>query len=104
MMQNEYDFSHLNHSLYESDQIVEMFTRDTLRAFVEVLSSWEGCESYIPKVEKLITDIGEIGKKLYTANAKGCGFNVLNHGDFHMRNILIKANGEQHIESFNFVI
>jgi hypothetical protein len=57
----------------------------------------------LPKLEHLIENIGAIGVKSYTQNPKGCGFNVLNHGDFHLRNILIKRDAEQRIENVSFV-
>jgi hypothetical protein len=57
----------------------------------------------LPKLDNLIKNIGEIGKKCYSPNKRGSGFNVLNHGDLHLRNILIKANDDNRIERFNFV-
>ncbi|KAG5674474.1 hypothetical protein PVAND_004443 [Polypedilum vanderplanki] len=101
---NEVDFSNFKYSIYESKYIVDFFLRDTIKAFREVVAEWgEEFEDYVPKVEKLIKDIEVIGKKSYTANSKGCGFNVLNHGDLHLRNILIKDDSEQRMESFYFV-
>jgi hypothetical protein len=104
LLQSEADFSHLKYSIYDSKPIVDHFLRDTIKAFREVVVEWEGFESYVPKVERLITDIEAIGRKSYTPNPKSCGFNVLNHGDLHLRNILIKDDSEQRVESFYFVI
>jgi Ecdysteroid kinase-like family len=67
------------------------------------VQTWEGYESYLPKLDYVIENIGNIGVQSYTANKKGCGLNVFNHGDLHLRNILVKANQEQHIESFYLV-
>lgn len=43
--------------------------------------------------------------KFYSANAPGTGYNVLNHGDFHLRNMLFKwqEGPEKIAESIQFV-
>jgi aminoglycoside phosphotransferase (APT) family kinase protein len=83
---------------------VDFFFRDTIKAFREVVAGWEGFDEYVPKVERLVTNIEAIGRQSYAPNAKGCGFNVLNHGDLHLRNILIRDDSERRVESFYFVI
>lgn len=103
-LQNEIDFTKFNYTIYKSEQILEHFFRDAIKTYREVVSEWEGFEQYLPKIDHLIKNIGAIGKKSYTPNSKGCGLNVLNHGDFHLRNILIKDSSEQKIENFSFVI
>ena len=80
-----------------------MFFRDGIRVFREIVEEWEGYEEYLPKLDNLIANIGEIGSKCYVPNRTECGFNVLNHGDFHLRNIIVKANEEHRIEHFYFV-
>lgn len=95
--------SSFNYTIYQTENIVDLFFRDAIRAFREVVETWDGYEIYLPKLDNLIKNIGEIGRKCYVANKNGCGFNVLNHGDLHLRNILIKANAERQIEHFYFV-
>lgn len=102
------DFSSFNYSIYQTEHILDYFFRDTIQAFREVVETWEGYEEFLPKLDDLIKNIGEIGKKCYTPNKRGCGFNVLNHGDLHLRNILVKTNNENRINrlylvSFKFV-
>jgi hypothetical protein len=95
--------SSFDYTIYQNENILDIFFRDGIRAFREVVETWEGCEIYLPKLDNLIKNIGDIGRKCYIANKNGCGFNVLNHGDLHLRNILIKANAERRIEHFYFV-
>ncbi|CAH1709563.1 unnamed protein product [Chironomus riparius] len=100
---NEVEVTHFEYSIYKSENIVDHFFRDTIKAFREVVEGWDGYEDYLPKLEHLIENIGASGVKSYTPNSKGCGFNVLNHGDFHLRNILIKPDAERRIENVSFV-
>jgi Ecdysteroid kinase-like family len=95
--------SSFNYTIYQNENILDLFFRDAIQAFREVVETWEGYEIYLPKLDNLIRNIGEMGRKCYIANKNGCGFNVLNHGDLHSRNILIKANAERRIEHFYFV-
>lgn len=83
--------------------ILETFTRDAMRAFRETLEEWEGCEKYYDKIDWLIENAADVGKKCYIPNKPGHGYNVLNHGDFHMKNMLMKKNNDKHIEDFCFV-
>jgi Ecdysteroid kinase-like family len=92
------------HSAYESQLIMDMFFRKTLQLFYEVVETWKGFEHFLPKLKIQIENVAEIGIKSYTANTKGCGFNVLNHGDFQMRNILLKADADSQIKNICLVI
>lgn len=76
---------------------------DSFKAFIEVLSTWEGFEDFVPKIKNLAKNIREYGQKAYIPNKPGHGYNVLNHGDFHLRNILLKINPEKVIDEFRFV-
>lgn len=84
--------------------MIDNFCRDTTKSFRDVVATWDDCEVYLPKLDKLIENIGEIGRMHYTRNAEGNGFNVLNHADLHLRNILIKANDKQRIQNFYLVM
>lgn len=94
LTQNEYDFSSYSYNYYENELLVEAYFIDSVRAFKEVVVSWAGYESFVPKIEYLINNICEIGKRSFVRNRPGSGYNVLNHGDFHLRNILLKFNAE----------
>ncbi|CRL00979.1 CLUMA_CG014162, isoform A [Clunio marinus] len=99
----EHDFSNYNYTIYSNDVVIETFFRDTLEAFREILITWEGYEDFIPRFDAFKEHVGEIGIKCYTANKPEDGYNVLNHGDFHLRNILFKMNSENRLEAFRFI-
>lgn len=97
------DFSHYNHSIFQSKNIVDQFFRNSFEAFHEVISTWEGCEEYLEKLDNLKENLSEIGSSCYAANHPKRGYNVLNHGDFHLRNILVKTDKQNRWDRFNFV-
>lgn len=74
-----------------------------MKVFQEVLETWDGFQHYIPKIDMFMKHVGEIGRKCQASNEPNQGYNVLNHGDFHTRNILIKRNSDKKLEQFNFV-
>jgi hypothetical protein len=76
---------------------------DSLTAFIEVLATWDGFEGILPKVKSLVDNIRVIGQKTATENKLGCGYNVLNHGDFHIGNIIRESTRDGRIGSFCFV-
>lgn len=82
---------------------MKTFRTDVLQPFQEVLETWDGCQHFIPKIDHLIQNIAEIGHDCYTANKTGKGYNVLNHGDFHLRNTMAKLNSENRLDNFYFV-
>jgi hypothetical protein len=83
----------------------DMFLLDELVCFKEVVSTWEGFEDYVPRLEYLIKNSSKLGSKCYKRNKPGFGYNVLNHGDFHSRNLLTKFNSDTNrLEKFQFVI
>lgn len=102
--QHEYDFTKFSYNYYENELLVETYFVDGVRAFKEVVSTWDGFESYLPKIDYLIKNICEIGKRSFVRNEPGSGYNVLNHGDFHLRNILMKLDtNSRRLESFRLV-
>lgn len=103
IFQNEFDFSSFNHSIYQQPDILKGFFEDTFNAFREALGTWDDSQQYIPKLDYFMEHLAEIGQKAYKANNPGDGFNILNHGDFHSRNFLVKINESKRWESFYFV-
>lgn len=80
------------------------FFNDTLYAFKEVLAAWgKEYEVFLPKMDLLIENLGAMGRKSYTANKPGHGYNVLNHGDFHSRNVIARNNADNRLDGFYFV-
>ena len=70
---------------------------------MDELKTWPGYEIYVPKLQRMIDNMYTVGRRMYTANKKGFGYNVLNHGDFHMKNILVSKNEDQKLKDLYFV-
>lgn len=56
--------------------------------FLEVLKTWEGYEHYAVKVVKTLENYNVKGRKTFSPNTTNNGYNVLNHGDFHAKNMM----------------
>lgn len=97
------EFSNYNFCIFQSKKVSEELFEDTIKLFREVVATWKGHEEYLPKLDNLAENIAEIGQKCYLPNKLGFGYNVLNHGDFNMRNILVKNNQQKELEDFRFV-
>ena len=82
------------------ESIQYKFIVEPIEVFQEVLRSWGGFDDYIAKLEVYRTEFIENGKNLYQPDPNG--YNVINHGDFHVKNLLFKKNGAD-IEDFFFL-
>jgi mRNA-degrading endonuclease HigB of HigAB toxin-antitoxin module len=82
--------------------VKEIF-QDMLAAFKEVVATWDGFQQYISNIDNLVQNVAAIGQKEFVPNTLGQGYNVLNHADFHLRNILVKKTPEKRIEDALFV-
>ena len=97
------DYSRFNYSLFKLKDsfIIEKLFDESLDTFEEVLKSWGDCNldcnEYIEKLKVFRNEYHEIGQRLDEPDVNG--YNVLNHGDFHTKNLLFKRNGNQ-IEDF----
>src|SRR5690349_8641988 len=98
--QNEIDLTGFKFSVFDHRQIVESFFINTLNVFKEVVKTWEGYEHFASNVENLIENIDDLAA-INVPNK--FGFNVLNHGDFHSRNLLSKMSDKNRLEELLFV-
>lgn len=103
MFQHAQDFSDLTYNAYHNPDVVRDFFFVIVEAFKECVATWEGFEQYVSNIEDHLAHLVENGKISHSANKSGQGYNVLNHGDFHSRNILFKLNGEKRLQNFYFV-
>lgn len=96
------DFSHFKQSMFhmEAPIIREKFLLEPIDTLAEVLESWGGYEEYVEKLKTYRNTFLERGQKLYEPDVNG--YNVLNHGDFHIKNLLFKQN-EDKIEDLYFL-
>lgn len=61
-----------------------------IKSLIDEMRTWTGYESIVEKFEKILENINISGKKMFTANSPEDGYNVLNHGDFHGKNVMFK--------------
>lgn len=66
------------------------FMTMNLKLFIKALKTWPGYEIYVEKFENIYKNFYELGKKNTLPNEPGIGYNVLNHGDFHAKNLMFK--------------
>lgn len=77
--------------------------KNNMSLFIDEMKSLEGFEIVIEKMENLMTKFEDLGKKVYQPNALGGGFNVLNHGDFHVNNMVFKKDSSGKLSDVLFV-
>lgn len=95
------DYSEYNEFVFQNAVIADLVFGQGIRGFTDVAREWEGYEKYIPGLENLKETYLESFKKIYKKNDNG--FNVLNHGDFHIRNMLFTHNNAGAIDDMYFV-
>lgn len=61
------------------------------------IRTWPGYETIADKLVAIKPKIMEKGVKSTTPNKPGEGYNVLNHGDFHSKNLLFKKDEQNNI-------
>lgn len=87
------DFSSFNNSVYHMpDSIQESFFRHNLRIFKDLMkeNAWPELNKpeFIERIDEAIAKCTERGRRVCSPAA--CGYNVLNHGDFVLRNMLFR--------------
>lgn len=63
---------------------LDMFMMN-VNPFLDEIKTWPGYEKYAEKIEKMLENHNEKGRKTFS---KSPGYNVLNHGDFHSKNMM----------------
>lgn len=89
---------------FEAEKLRPMF-QSTIKEYTklgEIVEQWPGMEEIGAKIQKSPEKIFENFAKSYTKR-NTWGFNVLNHGDFHIRNMMFKKNGQGSIEDVTFL-
>lgn len=66
-----------------------LYTEHT-KSLIEEMRTWSGYESYVERLENIVVNANLLGRKMFTANTPEEGYNVLNHGDFHGKNLMFK--------------
>ncbi|XP_037031473.1 uncharacterized protein LOC119070988 [Bradysia coprophila] len=100
--QKSADLSRFKASMFhmEDSMIRETFLNEPFVVLCDVLTSWGGMDEYVERLRRFREKFIAMGQRLYEPDPNG--YNVLNHGDFHIKNLLFKLNGET-IEDFFFL-
>lgn len=100
--QNAVDSSQFKDSIFhmENPMIRETFLNEPFDVLCDVLTSWGGMDEYVVRLKRFRENYIPMGQRLYEPDPNG--YNVLNHGDFHIKNLLFKSNGDT-IEDFYFM-
>lgn len=76
---------------------------NNLKAFIESLRTWSGCERFVEPFERAYADYCDRLHDIYCCKTPGRLYNVLNHGDFHAKNLLHQFNDEGGIAESRFL-
>ncbi|KAG5668108.1 hypothetical protein PVAND_016061 [Polypedilum vanderplanki] len=91
ILEDKIDSSTFNSSLYANKAIAETMFNETLEVFIEKVESWKGFEKFLEPLKNYRKNYMERGLKSYTPSSGPFSFNVLNHGDFHLKIFCIKS-------------
>lgn len=79
------------------------FMKNNMSLFIDEIRTWDGFEMITDKLEGLIGKFEAQGSKVYQKNFPSDGYNVLNHGDFHINNMVFKKDSEGQLTDVLFV-
>lgn len=71
------------------------FMEENFSIFTEEIAKWKGFEKYAEKFKNLIPNFLQRGTEIYNPEIDNLSMKVLNHGDFHYNNMLVKFDSEQ---------
>lgn len=77
------------------------FIHESFGIFCDVVQEWEAFECYVDKLKIANDTFLEKASQIYAINERG--LNVLNHGDFHYNNFMVKQSNGNGIEDVIFV-
>ena len=83
--------------------MVDMVFTQGLDAFIDVVNEMEEMKKFVPNLKSFKEQFLNKALKTYSQNRNESGLNVLNHADFHIKNLLFKKNAVDEIEDFYFV-
>lgn len=83
---------HFSHStvgaISRGSNVFHNFYYFHLDSLIESIADWPDSSRYVPKLQKLRSNVVERGCKMFDANP--ADFNTLNHGDFWLNNNMVK--------------
>lgn len=97
------DYSEFSMNLFQNPMMVDMIFGQGLDAFIDVANEVGGFEKFLPNLESFKDQFLDKTLRTYMPNRSDEGYNVLNHADFHVKNMLFKKHANDSIEDFLFV-
>lgn len=97
------DYSEFTMNIFQNTKMVNMMCNETLEGFIAAAKNWDGFATFIPHLESFKKNFFSRCLRSYTANRSDDGYNVLNHADFHRKNLLFQRNAYDAIKDFLFV-
>lgn len=79
------------------------FMKNNMNLFIDEIKTWDGFEMIAEKMEGVVKRFETSGEKVYQVNGSADGFNVLNHGDFHINNLMFKKDSDGKMSDVLFV-
>lgn len=97
------DFQDFTMHFFQNPAMADVMFNQSLEAFIDVAKEWPQFEKYIPHLEKFKKRYWNLGIKTYTPNRTNFGYNVLNHADFHLKNMMFRKTADGAIDDFYMV-
>lgn len=97
------EYSEFTLNLFQNAVMADMIFGQGLDAFIDVASEVGGFEKFLPNLESFKDQYLNKTLRTYLPNRSDEGYNVLNHADFHTKNLLFKKHANDSIEDFLFV-
>ncbi|XP_058822377.1 uncharacterized protein LOC131683968 [Topomyia yanbarensis] len=79
-------------STFKSLNKVQDLPGNSFTSFADEVETWANCEKFSLKFQLLEASVQEKLKQVLKANSKSHGYNVLNHGAIHPKNLFYKVN------------
>lgn len=91
--ESQLNFSRFNTNVFQDPMVVKVVYKEGLESFIKVVRELEGFQKFIPNLENFMENFMSKVQKTYTPSESG--FNVLNHNDFHLNNVLFKNEDDK---------
>lgn len=90
-------------NLFQNPLLADIMFDQNLQALIDVAKEWDGYEKFISHLESFRKAYLSKALQVYTPNRNEFGYNVLNHADFHLKNMLFKKTSAGAVEDFYIV-
>lgn len=100
--EKKFNFEAFDFSLFK-DPMMKGMLDQAFSAFVDVAKTWNEFEKFVPSLESFKNTYTSRVAETYSVNRTKFAFNVVNHADFHLKNILFRKNADGAIDDLYIV-